>query len=128
MVGGEGHQRRPDLAEGRQVVAHRPGLVAPDEGADHADGQYFVEITFLELAERRAHAPKRVGQHRQQRMPLVGQRQTAREALEQCDAENVFKRLDLMADGRLRDPKLHAGPRKAAMPRRGFEDAQGVQR
>jgi hypothetical protein len=49
-------------------------------------------------------------------------------AIEQFQAEDLFKRLDLVADGALRHAKLGGGARKAFVPRGGFKGLERVER
>src|SRR5262249_62364439 len=65
---------------------------------------------------------------REQRLPFIGQSQTAWHPAKQRDPQRRLQRFDQMAHGRLGDAKLETGAREAQMPRRSLESAQCVQR
>src|SRR3546814_8035750 len=67
------------------------------------------------------------GQHGDGRAPLVGKRESSRQAVEEAHAEPAFKLRDMMADGPLADAKLDRGAGEIEVTRRRFEGAQGVQ-
>ena len=55
---------------------------------------------------------------------VLGRRDLSGPSLEKFDAERLFERFDLMADGRLRDVELLRGPFEAFEPGRGLEGPQ----
>src|SRR3546814_17464234 len=61
-----------------------------------------------------------------ERAPLVGKRESSRQAVEEAHAEPAFKLRDMMADGPLADAKLDRGAGESEVTRRSFEGAQGV--
>lgn len=111
---------RPHI-QGRQQPPNR-------ESANHADGKDLAEIPFLKLTQGGAHSAKGIGEHRRQRMSLVGKGQAAWKALEQSHAQGLLECLYLMADGRLRDPKFQPGSGEAAVSCRSLEGTQGIKR
>ncbi|MNT07092.1 hypothetical protein D3C72_1417820 [compost metagenome] len=92
------------------------------------DGQALVAVAGLQhargigdLQQRVAHALGIDAAGRRQRDALAV-------ALEQRHAQFVFQRADLVADRAVRDKQLRGRARKALVPRRGLEGAQGGQR
>ena len=75
----------------------------------------------------RADPLERVGEHRHQRLPLVGERQPARQAAEQGCAQPPLQHRYLMADRALADAQLDRGAGEVQVPRRRLEGAQRVQ-
>lgn len=57
----------------------------------------------------------------------LGKRRLAPRAVEQAHAEFVFERLDLQADGRLREPDRLAGARERAVVDDGDQGSQCAQ-
>ncbi|KTT89921.1 hypothetical protein NS44R_14935, partial [Mammaliicoccus sciuri] len=90
-------------------------------------GDDLARALGLDAVDRSADPVERVRQHRQQRQPLVGEHQPARQAAEQARAEQILQLLDLMADRGLRHAQLHPRAGEAQQPRRGLEGAQSVQ-
>lgn len=109
-----------EAGEARQQPAER-------EGADRADIQDLDGTTRVEAFEQAGDAVEAVAQRRQQAAALVGQRESARQAAEELDAEALFQPLHLMADRGLGDAELDRRPGEAEMAGRGFEGAQRVQ-
>ena len=110
-----------EQAQPRQQPAHR-------EGADHTDRQHLEEMAVVELLDHRFHAAEGVGQHRQQRMALVAERQPARQAAEQRDAQPRLQAADLLADRRLRHIQFSRREGEAQMARGRLEGAQRIER
>jgi hypothetical protein len=79
------------------------------------------------LVERRGDAVERVGEHGDERMAFVGEREAARQAVEEARAEAAFELRDLMADRALADAQLDRGAGEIEMARRGLEGAKGVE-
>lgn len=73
---------------------------ADGEGADRADGEQFPAPADVEAGQRGRDPVERVAKHRQQGLPLVGQRETPGQAAEERGAEPVLQRLDLVAERR----------------------------
>src|SRR3546814_14508533 len=92
-----------------------------------ADLQHRPKSAAGILVQRRAHPVERFGQHGDERAPLVGKRESSRQAVEEAHAEPAFKLRDMMADGPLADAKLDRGAGEIEVTRRRFEGAQGVQ-
>ncbi len=70
---------------------------------------------------------KRILHHRDQRQPLVGERQSARQAAEERHTQPILQRLHLMADRALADAQLLPCSREAQMAGGGVEGAECIQ-
>src|SRR3546814_7047138 len=57
-----------------------------------ADLQHLPKSAAGILVQRRAHPVERFGQHGDERAPLVGKRESSRQAVEEAHAEPAFKR------------------------------------
>ena len=101
---------------------------AGGEGADDAGFQHFGEGAAAILVERRGDAVEGVGDDGDKRMPLVGEREAARQAVEQAGAEAAFELRHLMADGALADAQFDRGAGEVEVARRGVESAKSVER
>lgn len=97
------------------------------EGADDADGQHLLKPPACIAIQCGADPVEGVRQHGDQRLPLVRQGQTARQATEQGDAQTAFQLRHLMADRALTDAEFDGGAGEVQVPGGGFESAQGVQ-
>ena len=113
--------RGAEAVEPRQQPAER-------EAADGADAQHLAPLAAVEAVEHARHPVEGLAEHRQQGLAFVGQRQPARQAAEQGQAEPFLQRLHLMAQRRRRDAKLDRGPGEAQMARRRLEGAKAVER
>ncbi|MDR6146969.1 hypothetical protein QE363_002762 [Sphingomonas sp. SORGH_AS870] len=112
---------------GREIVqpCQQP---AGGEGPDHADVQHILEPPIGEAIQRRADSVERLRQHRHQRLPVIGQRQPTRQAVEQPRPQPFLQPCDLMADRALADAQLDRRAGEVQMPCRRLEGAQGVER
>ena len=82
---------------GRREVVQPRQQPAEREAADRADAQHLAPLAAVERVERDRHPVERLAQHREQRLPFVGQRQPARQPAEERHAEPRLERLHLMA-------------------------------
>ena len=74
---------------------HQP---AQREGRHQAHGQRSAAGRLAHALDRLGDAVEAVAQARQQRLPIVGQQQRAREPTEQLHAQDGLERFDLVAD------------------------------
>ena len=98
------------------------------EAADRAERHHLAPAVRLEAIEQQRDPVERAAQFRQQRLALVGQRQPARQAVEERGAEPLLQPLHLMAERRRRHVELDRRLLEARMARRRLEGAQGVER
>ena len=113
-------------------VQAREGIEAREqpagrEGADDADLERLAEAAVGVLVERRGDAVEGIGDDRDERMPFVGEREAARQAVKEARAEAAFELRDLMTDRALADAELDRGAGEVEVARRGLEGAEGVQ-
>ena len=112
------------LVEPRQP-RHQPQR-AEAHGGRHAE---LAQNLLLAVADARGGGVEALG-HRgggvEQKLPLLGQNQAARVAVEERGAERVLERADLAADGRLAQMQHVPGMRERARRRDGVEDPELV--
>src|SRR3546814_3311276 len=97
------------------------------EGADDADLERLAEVAVRILVERRGDAVERLGDDGDERMAFVGEREPARQAVEEAGAEAAFKLGDLMADRALADLEFEPRAGEGEVARRRPEGAEGVE-
>ena len=91
------------------------------EGADDADVQWVTEAAVGIAVQRRTDPVERFGEYRHQGMAVVGQREPARQPVEQPRAEPAFELRNLMADRALADAQFDRCAGEVEMPRSRFE-------
>ena len=123
-----GENAQIDLGMG--VEEHLQARQQPSgrESADGTHRDHFAKLSIFELVERGPDAAEGFGQHRDQGLPFIGEREPAREPAEQGYTQNFLKALDLMADGSLGHAQLQSGPREAEMTGRCLEGMQRGER
>ena len=125
VVGGQPEvDKRMAFAEVRQPWKQPAG----GKGADGTHAQHFPEPAALEAVQHPGHPVEAVLQHRQQAFALLGDHQPPGQPFEQPDIELFLQLLDLIADCRLGHAQFDRRFGKAAVPRRGLESAEGIER
>src|SRR3546814_1127767 len=99
-----------------------------DWSSDVCSSDLLAKAAARILVERRGDAVERLGDDGDERMAFVGEREPARQAVEEARAEAAFKLGDLMADRALADMEFEPRAGEVEVARRRHEGAEGVER
>ena len=97
------------------------------ERTDDAHGEHLANGRSR-TAQDLIDATKGVGNGRQKRFAFLSQNQPAREPSEQTHTECIFQTLHMLADRRLRHPKLEARLRESSVSGSGIKRTKRLQR
>lgn len=98
------------------------------EGANDADVQNLANSPGGILIKHCSDPIEGFDQHRHQRLSVIGERQAARQTMEQAGTQAPFEQCDLMTDRALAHAQFDCGAGEAKMARRRFKRPQGIER
>jgi len=104
---------------------HQPQRSDPDRGGEV---HLRAALRLADLGAGIGQSVEHVGNDPMQGLPLGGEMQRPDFAPEQAYAQLLFERLDLAADGRLREVKFARRPGKAEMTSCGIETLERIER